>query len=72
MYNDVNGVCIDTGTVVKHGNKQGIVVDDEFEGQYVVLETGMKLRIKDYYNRLTVVLLASRKGDKHVKRKQRI
>ena len=31
MYKDVNGVCIETGTVVKHGNKQGIVVDDEFE-----------------------------------------
>lgn len=67
LYRDSVGVVIDAGSIIKHGKKRGIVLDDEFEGLYAVLESGTKLRIKDYCKRVTVV--AKRKGNPNGNRK---
>ena len=63
VYKDAAGVLINTGSIIRHGNKKGIVAYDEYEGQYAIMENGLKLRIRDYCNRITVV---TRKGGQHV------
>ncbi|PHV72156.1 hypothetical protein CS063_01385 [Sporanaerobium hydrogeniformans] len=67
IIRDSNGKPIDTGAIVKHGNKRGIVLEDEFEGQYAVLENGTKLRVKDYCKKLSVVYC--KRGVNHASRK---
>ncbi|MEG0320458.1 MAG: hypothetical protein RR627_11245 [Niameybacter sp.] len=54
-YKDKKGKAIKTGSIVALGRKRGIVLNDEFEGQYVSLKGGLNLRVKDYFSKLKVV-----------------
>lgn len=63
---DCLGQLIRNGAIIQHGNKRGIVLEDEFIGQYAILENGMKLRIADYCKKLKVIKKAPQRRQTQV------
>lgn len=55
ILRDSEGRTINKSDVIKYGQSRGVVKDDEFEGLWCVLNTGLKIRLSDYCSRVTVV-----------------
>ena len=55
MAKDCKGRRIKKGDIIRHGKHTGKVKDDDFDGLWCVLNTGLKIRLSDYCSRITVV-----------------
>ena len=54
-YRDCKGIPIEKGDKVRYRKQTGIVIYDEFEGLYVELENGYKVRVKDVRRDIKVI-----------------
>lgn len=58
-YKDCKGKLIKKGDKIRYKKNEGIVVDERTfekrEGLYVILEDGIKVRIKDIHTQATII-----------------